>query len=516
MQALLLSLLCLGTFAAGLTGGFVLDDNRAILGHPVVQGTAPLADAFRLNFWGERLDADPPSFRPLATLSFALDHRLFGNSAMAFHVSSLLWYIGLVLVGWVFARRCMPPWAALMAMAFFVVMPVHVEDVSSLVGRADTLAVLCGLLALLAVSPGLVEGKATAAWRLALAALAFGGGLLCKESIAVLPAIVALFVEQRRRRTEVRLSPLRAHLPSLVLFALLGIYLVARLHLQPRTFAFIADDDVLVGANLWEKAGYGFELLARYMRLVVAPTALCTGRKYAEVFRPAHVSLAMAAGLCLLGFAAYASWRAHRKGDLPFVPAAFVAWLMVTGVLFAIPEGMADRFLLLPSLFLCFSVGPALLSIWNGGRGHRALLLIALGSQSALSGRQARTWHDEGTLWSHAMWACPDSVHNHFRYAEYLSERGETAEAVWQYAVVTKARHAFPYEWSHPARDEELSMPVDERLREMHRLLHVGIDERLWRGRFVAYLRSLGRRREARLVAETGSRGGGPPRGLPP
>ena len=466
----------------------------------------PLADTFNLNFWGESLAADPPSFRPLATLSFALDQRLFGTSALAFHVSSLLWYIGLVLVGWLFARRCMPPRAALLAMALFVVMPVHVENVSSLVGRADTIAVLLSLLALLAVSPGFVEGKSPTVWRLALAALAFSGALLCKESVAVLPVIAALFVEYRRRRSAVKLSVFRAHLSSLTLLACLGIYLVLRLRLQPRTFAYTADDDVLVGAGLWETAGYGLELLARYTRMVVAPTALCTGRKYAEVYRPAQLSLPMLAGVCLVAFVAFASWRDGRKGGLPFVLAAFLAWLLVTGMFFAVPESMADRFLLLPSLFLSYSLGPVLLSFWNGGRVHRASLLIALGSQAVLSSRQAQTWHDEGSLWAHATLVCPDSAHNHFRYAEYLSERGQSAEAVWHYAAFTMARHAFPYAWSDPATEEERSMPAEQRLHEMHRLLQVGLEERQWRSRFASFLRSLGRGREATLVVETGPR----------
>jgi protein O-mannosyl-transferase len=500
-QPALLGLLCVATFSAGLTGGFVLDDNLAILHHPVVDGAAPLVEAFRRNFWGDPLGTDPPSFRPLTTLSFALDHRLFGESALAFHVTSLLWYIGMVLAGWSLGRRCLGPWAAFLAMAFFAVMPVHVENVSSLVGRADTMGVLLSLLALLVLSPTLVEDKATTLWRLLLAALFFVAAMLCKESMAVLPVIVALFVAYRRR-SDIPLSPIRAHVPSLVMFAVLGAYVVFRIRVEPATFSYVAPDDVLVGAHVWQKAGYGLELLARYMGLVVAPTDLCTGRKFAEVFRPAHVSWAMVAGAGLLGLAAFVSWRTHRKGAFPFVPAAFVAWLLVTGLIVAIPESMADRFLLLPSLFLCFSVGPALLSLWRKGRVRPALLLAALGLQVLLSNIQARTWHDEGALLAHAVRACPDSLHNHFRYAEYLSERGETAEAVWHYALATKGRNAFPHAWSHPAKKEERSVPIDQRLREMHRLLQVHIDESVWRSRFVKYLRSLGRWREARLVAQ--------------
>src|SRR5438094_870972 len=100
VQGLVLGLLCVGAFAAGVSGGFVMDDGYAIVHHPVVQGTAPLLDAFKLSFWGESLNAIPPSYRPVATLSFAVDHRLFGGSPAAFHVTSLLWYLALVLVGW--------------------------------------------------------------------------------------------------------------------------------------------------------------------------------------------------------------------------------------------------------------------------------------------------------------------------------------------------------------------------------------------------------------------------------
>jgi hypothetical protein len=125
--------------------------------------------------------------------------------------------------------------------------------------------------------------------------------------------------------------------------------------------------------------------------------------------------------------------------------------------------------------------------------------------QVVLSNRQARTWHDEGALLSHAVVACPDSLHNHFRYAEYLANGGHTAEAVWHYAVVAKGLHAFPHAWSHPAKQEERALPIDERLRSMHRLLQFTIDEPTWRHRFERYLISIHRTPEARLVASLGS-----------
>ena len=498
--AVVLGVLCVAAFASGLRGGFVLDDTYAIVGHPVVQGTAPLLDAFHLSLWGESLSSTPPSYRPLATLSFALDHRLFGGSAVGFHISSLLWYLALVLVAWIFARRCSSPWAACLAMAFFAVMPAHVENVSSLVGRADTLAVLFAVLALLAFSPTTVDGRPTSVRRSLLATLAFAAGLLCKESIAVLPVIVGLFAEYRRQGAETPSSRIQLHAPTAALCLVLVAYVALRLKIQPGTLSYTAPTDVVAGAGFWQKVGYGVELLARYGRLAAVPVALCTGRTFAEVSRPTGVSATLLMGVGLLAIAVYASWIAYRRRGFPFVAAALLAWVLVTGVIFPMPESMADRLLILPSLFVCLALGPWLFAAWNRATWARALLLGALGVQVVLSNAQAATCSDEGHLLAHAVRACPDSIHNHFRYAEYLSQHGDVDEAVWHYAVFTSGRHAFPYAWNHPAAKEEATVPVDERLRDMHGLLRFGLDEPTWRARFAAYLRSFGRRREARRV----------------
>ncbi|HEY8926420.1 MAG TPA: glycosyltransferase family 39 protein, partial [Polyangia bacterium] len=414
-------------------------------------------------------------------------------------------YVALVVVAWSLARRLMPAWAAALAAAFFAVMPTHAENVASLVGRADTLAVLFSALALLALSPTIVAGRATPFGRVAVAALAFAAGLLSKESVAVLPLIVGLFAEFRRRAADAPPPRLRLHAPTAALMVVLLGYLALRLMIQPSALSYTAPTDVVAGASVWQKAAYGVELLARYARLLALPVDLCTGRTFAEVSRPTGVSVTFVAGGALLALAGYASWIGYRRGGFPFVGAALLAWLLVTGVVFAMPESMADRFLILPSLFVCLAAGPWLVAVWERGLWARALVLAALGVQIVLSNAQAATWSDEGHLLSHAVRACPDSIHNHFRYAEYLSQRGDVDEAVWHYAVFTSGRHAFPYAWSHPAAKEEATVPVEQRLRDLHRLLRFGLDEATWRARFAAYLRSFGRTREARRVAGSSS-----------
>lgn len=497
MGLAIVAVLGAAAFAAGLTGGFVLDDPKALLENPVVAGRVPMVEAFTRTFWGAPLGANPPAYRPLAVLSFAADRRLFGWSALAFHISSLLAYLGLLGAGWVLARRCWGTAAALAAMAFFAVMPIHTETVTSIVGRADTLAVAFAVLALLAVAPTIVDGKNTPAWRLGLGALAFGAGLLCKESVAVVPIIVGLCAAYRPGRF------VRMQLPTGVLLAVLVAYLALRIRLQPGTFAYTPPDDVLAGSGLWAKVGYGLEQVARYAQLIVAPVGLCTGRKYAEVYRPTNITLTMVFGAVVLGLAVWTAWRAHRKRAYPFVPAALLAWFVLAGLVFAMPESMADRFMLFPSLFLCLAAAPALVAFWNQGRLRQGIVLAAVAFQLVMSNVQAATWRNDGVLLAHAVETCPDSVHNHFRFAEYLSDRGQTAEAVWHYAVASQGVAHFPRPWTHPAKDEEWSLPLAVRMRDLHKLLHVDLDAPTWRERFHAYLINQGRPREAALVEAT-------------
>ena len=156
----------------------------------------------------------------------------------------------------------------------------------------------------------------------------------------------------------------------------------------------------MAGASVWQQGVYGIELLARYARLVAVPVGLCTGRTYAEVSRPTgmFVSATFLIGCGLLALAGVASWRSYRRGGFPFVAAALVACVLVTGVVFAMPESMADRFLILPSFFLCLALGPCLSAAWNRAVWARGLLLVALAVQVALSNAQVATWSDDGHL----------------------------------------------------------------------------------------------------------------------
>jgi protein O-mannosyl-transferase len=480
--------LALLAFAPGLNGGFVADDAQAITGNPVVTGGLPVSAAFTRSFWGHPLDVPPPTWRPLATLSFRLDYALWGPSSLAYHLISLACYLILVHLVHRLARRWLDQRAALWAACLFAVLPVHVENVTSLVGRADTLALIAMVTALLWLRPAVSEAKHLLLPRLGGAVIAQFAALLCKESSAVLPAIVGVLALAHPGASTWR-ARLRAQIPAALLALTVAAYLATRLALMPATFsADFVLDDVTRGASASGRVLYALELAAHYFRLMVAPADLCIGRKYAMVAAPHGLSLLSAVGLLLLIAALWASVRDLRRGRPAFWLCAGIAWAPFSSLLFVVPEAMADRFLLAPTLFASLAIaGP--LAAWSvRGRVHMALAALLVAVQGAFSAFYTTRWRTDLVLFEHAVTACPASLHDHVRFATLLSRSRRPAESAWHFAIAMDARRHFPNPWHHPAIEAELREPAEARLLRLPELLHVSEEPRAFYDYFTAYL----------------------------
>ena len=463
------------THLPGLRGGFVLDDVRAITTHPGVNGHGPLALVFSRTFWGAALGTPPASWRPLTTLTFALDVRLFGLTPGPMHVTSLGWFLALLTVAHSFARAHLPAPAALVAACLFAAMPLHVENVASLVGRADVLALLFGLVAL--------RARPTLAG-LGLTAVATAAALLSKESALSLVAVAAVL----------SLTPPHGETPrdgwrrTSVMTLVVTLYLAARLLASGTVVRWFAPDDVLAGAAPWQRVVYAVEYLARATRLLVAPFDLCTGRKYAMLWRPATaLTVPFAAGLGLLALGAWSSHRALRASRPAWALCVGATGAMFTGLAWQVPEAMADRFFLAPTWFAALALAPPLLAWWQAGGARRALVGLLVGVHVAAGAYLSTRWRDDPTLYAHAVAACPASAHNHYRYAGLLEHRGEFDESAWHAALAYEAIRRFPNAWEHPALDAEVILAPDERVRRLHELLRIDRPEREWRNAVAGY-----------------------------
>lgn len=489
-------------FASGLQGGFVLDDHLAIVANPVVNGELAWTDAFSRTFWGRALDVAPPSYRPFASLSFRLDHAVYGANALGFHITSLVLYLLSAVMAFVVARRHFDARACAIAVAIWAAMPLHVENVASLVGRADTLAVLFGLTGLWLAQRATHAPDPTRAVRLGLAStLAFVVALGSKESAITWPIVAALLAAWPS--THHRLPSRRGLVIAGTWSMVAALYWWWRSTAMPNAFddAYI-DDDVLAGATWPTRLWLGLDVLGQYAQLVFAPVDLCTGRKYAMVARPEGLTVATIVGALLVVTIAVdtrAAWRRARPAWLAMFLAAYVVY---ANVVFSVPEAMADRFMLGPSLFLVLAA-MSLVERWLARRAASIVVTAVLLCECAASAFYATRWHDNHTLLQHAVLACPDSAHNRFRHAHDLATRGEIDEAIWHFAVAARIRERFPNRTVLTTDVWETSLSASERVYRAHELLAPALPEAAWRTAFARLMIAQHRPALARRILAT-------------
>lgn len=137
-------------------------------------------------------------WRPVTTLQLAIETWLGGGRELPYHAINCLWHGLASLLVARLALRWTPPVAAGLAGLWFAWMPIHVEPIATLVGRADMGVTVFLLAAGLAATR---EGPFTRArgWELfAWSALAMGS----KESGIAAPAVVWALARLRRGHGE--------------------------------------------------------------------------------------------------------------------------------------------------------------------------------------------------------------------------------------------------------------------------------------------------------------------------
>ena len=399
----------------------LVDFRRAILENQDVVGSAGLSDLLGHDFWGVPLShtGSHKSYRPLTTLTFRLNWTATGHSPWPFHATNVLLHS---LATWLFVRLC-SRWAGQRASGLagllFAVHPVHTEAVAGVVGRADLLAGVLFLAALLAHQDPR---------RGAAVPLLAGAAMLAKEQgVTVLGVcMVQELLERRAWKAKkgrllklalscVALLSLRfaalgggaptfaradnpaAHAPGRLSRLLTFLFLPAfnfRLLLCPSTLSYDWSmnsiplvESLLDARNLATLAfysGLGCVVLAAVKRhhSCLVPTLGRAGLQKAQPSSPPGLAgadpVVMSTSLLVL----------------PFLPA--------TNLFFYVGFVVAERLMYVPSLGFCLLVGTAADRMLGGLAKHRGLIRMCLAilfvAGAARTFLRNKDWRDEETL----------------------------------------------------------------------------------------------------------------------
>jgi hypothetical protein len=121
----------------------------------ITDSTTPWEPLWSHDFWGKPLAEfdSHKSYRPVSILSFRVNHWLAGSyDAWSFHLTNIVLHILVSVLIYALSFELIFPeryFCAVGSALLFAVHPVHTEAVTGLVGRAELLCALFGLVAVL-------------------------------------------------------------------------------------------------------------------------------------------------------------------------------------------------------------------------------------------------------------------------------------------------------------------------------------------------------------------------------
>ena len=413
---LLLLLTIAAAYSPALGGDFVWDDIGLIRDAPSVHRVLSMWEYFSRPFWTEEQGVNNASyFRPIVTLSYALDWHLWDGNPNGFHLFNIFIHLINCLLVFFLARKWGARfWPAAFSMALFGLLPRLSESVAWISGRTDSMASCFILLALLIypVTPSSScqdqsDLTLRTTGRCILTALFLFAGLCCKEVAAAgLAAITAIELMGLARR---KTNTIKNALCRLVcLIPCVAAYAFLRLSANVHSVKGSESPDVLIRlktilASLGEYAR---------MTLMFPFPELQVGSRESPRLTMAIV------GACIIVAAIIAVWkigirRLFQSKIFPWAVMGFSALLLVIHIFpLALRPLNADRFLYVPSIAFCITLALTLSrQQWTNRKKMLALALAgtALVLSFIQTYIQADRWGSERSVFS---WGCRQATNN--------------------------------------------------------------------------------------------------------
>ena len=429
-------LVAVAVYANTVANQPVLDDGWVIFHNPLIKSLKNVPRIFQAPYNVALTGTNAGLYRPVTMLTYALNYASGGSNVVGYHLVNIALHVACTLAVLGLARVLLASSrAALLAALLFAVHPVHVEAVTSLVGRAELLAALGSLTCLY-----LTCTRHRARWRLVAALALLVLGVLSKENAAVTPLLWGLIAIALPSAAGLQARPgfsgaiprqalVRAIAIGAAMVCATAVYFVSRPAAGP------------AGASQWfdgQPPGVIFNTmtraLAEYLRLLVWPHPLGVDFYYSNEI-PFTQQFTAA---CLAATAVWVAALAAGVFLLRRAPvfAIGILWIFVAllPVLNIVPIGvlMAERLLYLPSAGFCLAAGTGAAMLIERARTPprwAALTVVVLLAFGVKTWVRNTDWRDGLSLWQAELRKEPlDAVVNNNLAVEYTS-RGELAEA---------------------------------------------------------------------------------------
>jgi tetratricopeptide (TPR) repeat protein len=432
-----------GVYLNALRTPFVWDDHWLIENNTGIRDLrnvpAFFAPSYYQSYFVEHFrDFAGRGYRPVAEISFAIDHAIWGLNSFGFHLTNVLLHIANCVLAYcltyrIFGQKRVAVFSALL----FAVHPLHTEAIVWAKVRSQLLAFSFVLASVLLYARHLDPGRRQGRAGLYLGSLLlFGLGILCKATAILVPAILVLYVScfLPRRRWRGALLGVLPFVGAVMVYFALDPFTpgLPRGSVPPLTYLLAID-----------------VALGEYLRLFVAPVGLCLHRSWhtavGEWHRQAITTLPL-----VLAFVGGAILALRRSRPAFFALGWFFIGLAPAFRLAFMGRQIAESRVYGPSLGLCMIFGlllyklPDLSPAWftpqTRTRIAVALCLLVLIVCSGLTIVRNADWADPFGLWLDTAEKNPSSWHAQSRVARWYAERRRYDEAIEHLTAASEAR----------------------------------------------------------------------------
>jgi tetratricopeptide (TPR) repeat protein len=455
-------------FANTFRNSFMWDDKELIIQNSHIQNLKEIPYLFTPRYWAQYNLEARGKYRPLRTVTFALDYSLWGLEAEGYHLTNLILHILNVILCYCFIWRLVGPhksaaeegegifsWNKLLEPAFlsalfFAVHPIHTESVTWIKNRSEMLSLLFFLASLLLfIKYRLREAFSQRAILYTASILFFILALFSKEMALSLPLVLLLYILSFLPRQEYWAAATKT-LPFLAIAAayLIGKLIYLGLDLSAQQVA---------GLNPYTHILVILSTFGTYLKLLLLPIRLNAERLLTipHSFREAAV-LGSGALLALIGYTiAKTHYRARR---ISFALLWILATLLpVSNIFFLTGRPLAEQRLYIPSVGFSFLLALGIGRLASLGSGLRAgrrskqaallLSLFILIFYSATTIRRNLDWKDSVTFWSKTVESSPRNAraYHNLGLAYYEANRKPEAISAYEKAIELSLNYVDAY-----------------------------------------------------------------------
>lgn len=373
-------------------------------------------------------------YRPIVMISFAIEHKVIGESATGSHLVNLIIYFFVCLAVYHFLRRLLGEENKLIlyaALLIFILHPIHSEVILSLKNRDELLASLFGFMAVnIFIQIKDLSFKSVLQW------LAYVG-LMCLALMSKLSAlqfvIIAVLSDLYLRPIKITgIKLIAAYIPR-ILFNTIKRGTLGKGNADSRSFHYFENPLYSMDLNVLEKIPVGSTILLKYLALFIIPYPLRFYYGYDQVsittWDTTAGVIAFIICLALFAFSAYLFYRKNVIGyGLIFFFATGAAFSNMLKPLVGI---MGERFVFVPILGLCIATAGGLAMLTKKFETKKVvqfglipLAIIFIGLNINRSG----DWNSRMSLYEADIAHLEKSAKANFLYAHELQISDEVAK----------------------------------------------------------------------------------------